>query len=185
MARSYSGFCAVCKKQIKRSSKHCPACIPRRSVEQRFMLYVEPIPEGKGCWEWTGTIHPKYGYGYITVGSKKDGTKRPYHAHRFSWEYHIGPIPKGLIVCHKCDNKTCVNPDHLFLGTPADNSRDMVAKGRQARGESHGRRKIGQQEADDIRNLLGSGVFQEEIAKRFSVSQSLVSLIKLGKIWTS
>ena len=92
-------------------------------LEQRFWAKVEPIPEGRGCWEWVGSFQRR-GYGSFSV----HGTIKP--AHRASWEMHNGPIPHGLWVLHKCDNPSCVNPLHLFLGTHVDNMLDMVAKKR-------------------------------------------------------
>ena len=79
------------------------------------------IEEGK-CWDWQGAICVGYG----TIGNKY----KYRGAHRYSWELSNGPIPKGLCVLHKCDNRRCVNPDHLFLGTKGDNNRDRVKKGR-------------------------------------------------------
>jgi hypothetical protein len=85
-----------------------------------WMAAVEPIPEGRGCWEWMGFIRPS-GYGQVHQNKL---------AHRVSWELHNGPIPNGVLVLHKCDNKSCVNPDHLFLGSHRDNTQDMMSKGR-------------------------------------------------------
>lgn len=77
------------------------------------------------CWEWTAS-KKNTGYGQLGNGFGK----APLHAHRVSWEFHKGEIPKGLCVCHCCDNPSCVNPEHLFLGTAKDNAQDKIAKGR-------------------------------------------------------
>lgn len=83
------------------------------------------------CWEWQGCVrNPKKPYGHIGVGSRLDGTRKSVYAHRLSYEIHIGPIENNLLVCHKCDNPRCINPDHLFLGTHQDNVDDCIKKGR-------------------------------------------------------
>lgn len=93
--------------------------------EQRFWRYVNKVSEPDVCWEWVGACHQVgLEYGHFWDGKKLVG------AHRFSYLLHHGPIAKGLLVMHKCDNPKCVNPNHLQLGTPKDNMQDMIAKGR-------------------------------------------------------
>jgi len=103
-------------------SRACYHTGTRRSAADRFW---EKVDTSRECWEWTGSKRP-LGYGQMGI----PGTNRPVGAHRISWELHFGPIPDDMFVCHRCDNPKCVRPDHLFLGTPTDNVRDMVAKGR-------------------------------------------------------
>lgn len=98
------------------------------TIEERFWNHVEAIPEGSGCWEWTGAT-VKDGYGRVEL-SHLGKRIRAVMAHRLSWGIHMGPIPPGMSVLHHCDNPPCVNPAHLFLGTQADNIRDMILKGR-------------------------------------------------------
>lgn len=86
------------------------------------------INNSTGCIEWTGCTFN--GYGKLTVGSRVDGTRKTTAAHRFAYETHIGEIPDGLYVCHRCDNRKCINPAHLFVGTHQDNVNDRESKNR-------------------------------------------------------
>lgn len=93
-----------------------------KSIEERFWEKVRKSPEPDGCWEWTASKF-RNGYGsFVVLGERR--------AHRVSWEIHNGPIPDGLWVLHKCDNPSCVRPDHLFLGDRRTNMLDCVSKGR-------------------------------------------------------
>lgn len=94
------------------------------TLAERFWAKVR---KSKGCWEWTGAKQHN-GYGFIHTGGHV--IRRPLRAHRASWELHYGPIPAGLWVLHRCDNPSCVRPDHLFLGSRSDNMKDCAAKGR-------------------------------------------------------
>ncbi len=96
---------------------------------ERFWSKVDQTAEG--CWLWQGTML-RQGYGCFKIAGKM------YKAHRVAYLYAVGPISRGLVVCHSCDNPWCVKPDHLFTGTHQDNSSDTVRKGRQAKGTRHG-----------------------------------------------
>ena len=122
------------------------------------------------CWEWQGARLPS-GYGrYDAPG------KIPWTAHRFAWTDRNGPIPPGMLVCHRCDNPPCVRLDHLFLGTTKDNARDMSSKGR---GPGQ---KVSRQQSDEICALYVSGsVRQRDLALRFDIDQATICRIIRGR----
>jgi len=107
-------------------------------------------------------------------------------AHRKAWELEVGPIPNGLKVCHKCDNRLCVNVEHLFLGTDRDNINDMKAKGRQVivRGVSHWAAKLTVDDVHAIRAALSDGVRVVDLARAYSVFPHAIRRIKRGTGWT-
>ena len=146
---------------------------------ERFNAKWVENPE-TGCWDWTAS-KTSVGYGRFRVDSKTQG------AHRVSYELHVGEIPDGLLVCHRCDNRKCVRPDHLFLGTNADNMRDRDQKGRQwtPRGESHGSSKLTQDDVAFIHWALprwgyGGGA---HLANFFGVHKTAINKIKKGRTW--
>ena len=148
--------------------------------EIRQRLEDNSMPEpNSGCRIWLRQCQSS-GHGVIYVGGKPKQTL----AHRESYRLNRGPIPAGMCVCHTCDVPSCVNVDHLFLGTHADNMADMVRKGRGrgrvARGSSNGNAKINEEIAAAIREAIGT---QKEIAARFGVSPTTVSLIRAGHYW--
>lgn len=142
-------------------------------IPQRFMSKVSV---GDDCWIWTAGRFPS-GYGAFSLKG------RLYRAHRMAFMLFRGEIPPGLCVCHRCDQPACVNPAHLFLGTNAENSADMVAKHRHAAGVRNGRAKLTEDDVREIRECIREGDSQRHVAQRFGVSQVLVGLIARRKSW--
>ncbi len=130
------------------------------------------------CWEWTGNISRK-GYGHFMM------KRKTFYAHRVSYLLFNGGglLPKNIKVLHQCDNPKCINPDHLFLGTDADNSKDRNSKERQARGESHAKSKISEKDVKKIRELNLSGMSIRAISKKFPIDESNISRIINKKTW--
>jgi len=127
-----------------------------------------------GCWVWYGALDPRYG------AFRFNG--RIVKAHRVAWELAFGPVPTGLCVCHHCDNSRCVNPSHLFLGTPGDNVRDAVAKGR-ARGGPGGK-KLKPSTVRKMRALWATGlVSQADLGKQFHTHRTNVLSIVHNRTW--
>jgi hypothetical protein len=146
-------------------------------LEVRFWRYVSPEPNS-GCWLWTGWANAK-GYGGIGGANCKKHLK----AHRVSYEMHNGPVG-DMCVLHKCDNPSCVNPQHLFLGTNATNSADMVAKrrarGKGSKGGDHPRALIDEAAVIHIRSKR---MKQSEYADLYGVTQTCVSDVQRRKTW--
>lgn len=134
--------------------------------------------DASGCWLWKGG-RDRGGY-----GSTHDPRRTRWLAHRWFWTYANGPIPPGLCVCHRCDNPPCVNPDHLFLGSHADNIADRDAKGRQACGERNAASKLGEDDVAAIRARYATGdVSQYQLADEYGIHQTMVSLIVRRQNW--
>lgn len=141
------------------------------------------------CWVWVG-LRDRKGYGRLSRGARGAGMVA---AHRAAYELALGPIPAGLFVCHRCDVRACVNPAHLFLGTAADNNRDMVAKGRHGAwtkpgshpaGEAHPLSKLNEETVREIRALWASGgVKQRDLAARFGVDQQVIWSVIHRRTW--
>ena len=143
------------------------------------------------CWSWHGGL---FSEGYGRIG-------RAGLAHRISWEIHNGPIPKGMYVCHKCDNRECTNPDHLFLGTSKENFEDMISKGRQAKGDSHAMRihpeivrkgeqvsthKLTSDDVIGIRRICvnhSDSVGVSALARKYGIGKSAISKIVRRVSW--
>lgn len=141
--------------------------MPRKSAEERFWAKVN---KGDACWNWTGCITPA-GYGLISVRGRLIST------HRFSYQIHHGSIPEGKLVCHTCDNRSCVNPSHLWLGSDRDNTRDMIAKGRRViiSGDAFCLTKVTDAQVQEIRALYASGSYRQyEIAAMYGINRTHV-----------
>jgi hypothetical protein len=204
-------ICQFCKNEFEpqrtTKGKYCSvrcACLSRNynaevhekssktrasKLSDRFWSRVDKT---NTCWNWIGTKGPT-GYGYISVKHKNT------RAHRLSWTFVHGPIAEDLCVCHKCDNPSCVNPDHLFLGSNLENRRDSASKGRVpkgersgvrlhpetvAKGENHGCAKLTDKQVLQIRSLHSRHTKScSELAKDYQVSPDTIRLIVSKKTW--
>lgn len=149
----------------------------------RFWSKVKVGPENE-CWPWQASVSRK-GYGKFGRGGKGAGWVE---AHRISYELTNGEIPDGMHVCHRCDNRLCVNPNHLFLGTPADNIADKVAKGRHRwrthPGEKNGRAVLSEGQIAAIRSRYVAGSTRAALAAEYGVSWTHIQRIVSGQAWT-
>lgn len=150
-------------------------------IAERFWDKVDKSGGENACWNWTAAKLP-HGYGKL----------QSMLSHRASWKIHFGEIPSGLLVCHKCDNPSCVNPNHLFLGTHKQNTQDMVKKGRAACGDRHGSKthkenvrrgdnhpftKIKQSDIPAVLLMRKNGMYFKDIALKYGVSWSAIQRI--------
>lgn len=153
----------------------------QRSLWDRFHDKISPEPNS-GCWLWTGAVK-ELGYGVIGRGTRQQGTVK---AHRAAYELYKGEISAGKIVCHKCDNPACVNPDHLFLGTLADNMRDCVKKGRNFIPDNRGERASwAKLTYDAVSHIRTKSLPGTQFAKMYGVSKSAIYEIWRGKNWAN
>jgi len=139
-----------------------------QEAKDRFFNYIEKL---ENCWIWKGVKIKGYGIMFH---------KKPVKAHRFSYEIHKGKIEKNKIICHTCDNPSCINPDHLYQGTPEDNSHDAYNRNRMVVGEKHHYSKLKEYQVKYILSCNERGI---DLAKKFSVSEDTISRIRNKKNW--
>lgn len=146
------------------------------SAEERWQFYANA--GGDGCWNWRGSVDQN-GYGLFSLDGK------PRRASRIAYERANGPYDQRLFICHRCDNPRCVRPDHLFLGTPADNMADMAAKGRgkDTKGEKNPRAKLTESAVVRIREELSRGVTCISLAREFGVCRGTIYRLRDFETW--
>jgi hypothetical protein len=149
---------------------------PRISIENRLQTYKV---QSNGCWNFLGN-KDKDGYGVFSHGRGKQ-----LRAHRASFEFYNKTSADGLLVCHSCDNPSCINPDHLFLGNPKDNTQDMIKKGRKAncQGSNHPLAKLNELDVISIKEQRSLGKKLIDIANQFGITFQTVSEICKGRTW--
>lgn len=149
-------------------------------MDERFATrFWSKVVRTDACWEFKGML--RKGYGQFVIAGVRP--KLRVQAHRFSWSIANGPIPKGLCVLHRCDNRSCVRPDHLFLGTNDDNVQDRVNKGRSAHGETQGSAKLTNEAVIEIRQRHSLGESCGALAKKHGMHAGNIRALLLRKTW--
>ena len=150
----------------------------KQTPEFRFWSKVAITADNEKCWEWQAHCNSKTGYGHLGFNGKQQDS------HRIAWQLIYGQIPDGIEVCHSCDNRKCVNPKHLFLGTHKQNMEDMQNKRRSTYGEKNTRSKLSNQQIVEIRERYSlGGINQRKLAAEYGICQSNISFIISGITW--
>jgi hypothetical protein len=159
---------------------HAPGSDMKRILERSL------VDEDTGCWNWTGPTKG-FGYGFLTSGSRSDGTRKTESTHRYSFRMAKGDIPEGACVLHRCDNPKCVNPDHLYIGDRKRNVRDMIERGRRAssKGEMNNNSVLTEHDISMIRSERAiNHTPYRKLAKKYGVkSHKTIMQICSGELW--
>lgn len=186
-----AAFCKSCgakivsipnrNRALRRGYGYCSrTCAAPRPENIHHLLTRNTSPEpNTGCFLWVGAVDA-FGYGQISPKRRRSDPAHEIKAHRAAWVNLFGPIPQGLFICHKCDQRLCVNPAHLFVGTAEDNNRDARQKNRHAHRATHGMAKLSEEQVCEILHSHDTGA---SLAIRFGVSQAAISNIRTGKRW--
>lgn len=173
------GYCGAHYMEERRKNPEFSFSRPRGTLEQRFFSKIDRT---ETCWIWIGNKRPN-GYGTIQEGGKGSSTLS---AHRLSYKIHKGDIPEGLVIMHSCDNPSCVNPDHLSVGTYKENTADMIAKGRKLTvaplGTSNGKAKLNDELVRYIRQNLHKS--HASLARELNLSTNCIRGVKIGRTWS-
>ena len=170
-------FCKFCKKQNDSNRDYC---------DLKCRLLKDIMIMKNGCWEWQGLIDSK-GYGFFTLRICNSNKRKVHLVHRRSFEVFKGSIPKDKDVCHSCDNRKCIKPSHLWIGTNEENMSDCRRKGRWSFGFSEGSKchsaKLNEDKVLEIRKKHTNGISQIELSKQYGVNDRSISGIVNRKTW--
>lgn len=177
-----------CGSQLRQGKKKSCGCIWKPEKEefiykiQKRLIEKSKLNVETQCIEWTG-FKDKNGYGELCI--IKNGIERFWKAHRASWLVHNGDIPNNMLVCHYCDNPSCIRIEHLFLGTHKDNMKDKMQKGRHRthKGSECKRSKLNEIQAMEILNLKNSGISSHELCKKYNIKASTIRSIWQRRTW--
>jgi len=172
-----------------RACKECGQSFVGKGLKREFCStrcrLLGSVIKKDGCWEWQDPLHPS---GYACATNYETNKKE--HVHRLSYRIFKGDIPEGLYVCHKCDNRKCIAPDHLFIGTAQENMLDAKAKGRMehikllaCKGEKNANSKLDDEKVRSIRKEIAEGIKCTVIARKYGVTSTIIYYIKDGKAW--